>query len=141
MARPGKAGTGLSAPIPQPLRGLRDFRCNPSRGVARRGTAFGGSPQNVALWGRKHVLRCGRRLVCKRLLVTRAQHFDPILQPWLLPFSAVAAAGGDKDAHLPCKCGGGIPRDFAGQNRVQPGCMGEQQSCLQDCDQPLARKK
>jgi hypothetical protein len=23
--------TGLSAPIPQPLRGLRDFRCNPLR--------------------------------------------------------------------------------------------------------------
>ncbi|MDR1180162.1 MAG: hypothetical protein LBK44_06620 [Spirochaetales bacterium] len=23
--------------------------------------------------------------------------------------------------------------------RSYPGCMGEQQSCLQDCDQPLAR--
>ncbi|MDR1625309.1 MAG: hypothetical protein LBT33_02110, partial [Spirochaetia bacterium] len=58
---------------------------SPSRMVARRGTAFGGSRQNVALWGCKHVLRCGRRLVCKRLLVTRRNILTPSgTRKWLL---------------------------------------------------------
>jgi hypothetical protein len=53
--------------------------------VARRGTAFGGSRQNVALWGRKHVLRCGRRLVCKRLLAARRNILTPSgTRKWLL---------------------------------------------------------
>jgi hypothetical protein len=61
------------------------------------------------------------RLARKRLLWAKARHFDPIRQPWLLPFSAVAAAGG-KDAHLPCKCSGGIPRDFDGAKSRPPVC-------------------
>jgi hypothetical protein len=58
------------------------------------------------------------RLARKRLLWAKARHFDPILQPWLLPFSAVAAAGG-KDAHVRSRtCCCGKARDFAPQNRA-----------------------